>query len=126
MPDELAIHARGVTRVYKAKPDPVTALGGIDLDVEPGEFFGLLGPNGAGKTTLIKILTTLLLPTAGTARVAGFDVVHRDRQDPARIINIVSAASSRATACSPSASSSGCSASSTASPRARAGGASTS
>ena len=71
MPQPPAIHARDVTRVYKGKPEPVTALAGVDLDVEPGEFFGLLGPNGAGKTTLIKILTTLLLPTSGTARVAG-------------------------------------------------------
>ena len=39
MPDDLAIHARGVTRVYKAKPEPVTALGGVDLEVEPGEYF---------------------------------------------------------------------------------------
>jgi ABC-type multidrug transport system ATPase subunit len=53
MPEDLAIHARGVTRVYKAKPAPVTALGGVDLDVDPGEYFGLLGPNGAGKSTLI-------------------------------------------------------------------------
>ena len=76
MPSEtLAIHARAVRRIYKAKPEPVIALAGVDLDVEPGEYFGLLGPNGAGKTTLIKILTTLLLPTSGTARVAGFDVV---------------------------------------------------
>src|SRR6188508_996147 len=74
MPDELAIHARGVTRVYKAKPDPVTALGGVDLNVQPGELFGLLGPNGAGKTTLVKILATLLLPTSGQARVLGCDV----------------------------------------------------
>jgi ABC-2 type transport system ATP-binding protein len=84
-----AIHARGVTRVYKAKPDPVTALGGVDLDVAPGEFFGLLGPNGAGKTTLIKILTTLLLPTSGTARIAGFDVVHETARIR-RVINMVS------------------------------------
>ena len=89
LPDDLAIHARAVTRVYKAKPHPVTALGGVDLDVEPGEFFGLLGPNGAGKTTLIKILTTLLLPTSGTARVAGFDVVHETAKIR-RVINIVS------------------------------------
>jgi ABC-2 type transport system ATP-binding protein len=89
LPDELAIHARAVTRVYKAKPDPVTALGGVDLDVEPGEFFGLLGPNGAGKTTLIKILTTLLLPTSGTARVAGFDVVNETAKIR-RVINMVS------------------------------------
>ena len=88
MPDDLAIHARGVTRVYKAKPEPVTALGGIDLDVEPGEYFGLLGPNGAGKTTLIKILTTLLLPTAGTAMVAGFNVV-TETAKIRRVINMV-------------------------------------
>src|SRR5687767_7582785 len=88
MSDDLAIHARAVTRVYKAKPDPVTALGGVDLDVEPGEYFGLLGPNGAGKTTLIKILTTLLIPTSGTARVAGFDVV-TETAKIRRVINMV-------------------------------------
>jgi ABC-2 type transport system ATP-binding protein len=89
MPDDLAIHARGVTRVYKAKPEPVTALAGVDLDVTAGEFFGLLGPNGAGKTTLIKILTTLLIPTSGTAYVAGFDVVKETAQIR-RVINMVS------------------------------------
>ena len=88
MPDDLAIQATGLTRVYKAKPAPVTALGGVDLEVAPGEYFGLLGPNGAGKTTLIKILTTLLLPTAGTARVAGFDVVHETAKIR-RVINMV-------------------------------------
>jgi len=88
MPDDLAIQVRAVSRVYKAKPKPVTALGGVDLDVEPGEYFGLLGPNGAGKTTLIKILTTLLLPTAGTAKVAGFDVVHETAKIR-RVINMV-------------------------------------
>jgi ABC-2 type transport system ATP-binding protein len=72
--DPLAIEARAIHRTYAAKPRPVEALRGVDLDVEAGEFFGLLGPNGAGKTTLIKILTTLLLPTSGTARVCGFDV----------------------------------------------------
>jgi ABC-2 type transport system ATP-binding protein len=89
MPDDLAIHARAVTRVYKAKPNPVTALAGVDLDVHPGEYLGLLGPNGAGKTTLIKILTTLLLPTSGTARVAGFDVV-TETAKIRRVINMVS------------------------------------
>ncbi|MDA8238116.1 MAG: ATP-binding cassette domain-containing protein [Chloroflexi bacterium] len=74
-PSGPAIEARALRRVYKAKPSPVVALDGVDLEVPAGELFGLLGPNGAGKTTLIKILTTLLLPTAGTARVAGFDVV---------------------------------------------------
>jgi ABC-2 type transport system ATP-binding protein len=85
----LAIDARGVRRVYKVKPKPVVALDGIDLQVEPGELFGLLGPNGAGKTTLIKVLTTLLLPTAGTARVFGFDVARQTRE-LRRIMNIVS------------------------------------
>ena len=92
MPDSpahpLAIEIRALRRVYKARPNPVTALDGVDLDVEPGEFFGLLGPNGAGKTTLIKILTTLLLPSSGTARVAGFDVVNETTKIR-RVINMV-------------------------------------
>jgi len=83
-----AIDVRGITRVYKAKPSDVTALAGIDLEVAPGEFFGLLGPNGAGKTTLIKILTTLLLPSAGTARIFGFDVA-RETKQIRRIMNMV-------------------------------------
>ncbi|HET7027564.1 MAG TPA: ATP-binding cassette domain-containing protein [Candidatus Limnocylindrales bacterium] len=84
-----AIDARGVRRVYKAKPKDVVALDGVDPEVAPGEFFGLLGPNGAGKTTLIKILTTLLLPTSGSARVFGFDVA-RETKQIRRLMNIVS------------------------------------
>jgi ABC-2 type transport system ATP-binding protein len=83
-----AIDVRGITRVYKARPTNVTALAGIDLEVAPGEFFGLLGPNGAGKTTLIKILTTLLLPSSGTARIFGFDVA-RETKQIRRIMNMV-------------------------------------
>ena len=83
-----AIDVRGVRRVYDAKPEPVTALAGVDLEVAPGEFFGLLGPNGAGKTTLIKILTTLLLPTSGEARIFGFDV-STDSKRIRRIMNMV-------------------------------------
>ena len=83
-----AIAAHGVRRVYDAKPEPVTALAGVDLEVAPGEFFGLLGPNGAGKTTLIKILTTLLLPTSGEARIFGFDVATETRRIR-RIMNMV-------------------------------------
>jgi len=83
-----AIAVNGVRRVYDAKPEPVTALAGVDLEVAPGEFFGLLGPNGAGKTTLIKILTTLLLPTSGEARIFGFDVA-TDTRRIRRIMNMV-------------------------------------
>jgi ABC-type multidrug transport system ATPase subunit len=61
------------------------ALEGLTCDVREGEFFGLLGPNGAGKTTLFKILATLVTPDAGTARVAGFDVV----RDAARVRRVL-------------------------------------
>ncbi len=84
-----AIEAHALRRVYRAKPNPVVALDGIDLEIPAGEMFGLLGPNGAGKTTLIKILTTLLLPTSGTARVAGFDVVDETARIR-RVMNMVS------------------------------------
>ena len=84
----LAIDVRGIRRVYNVKPNPVVALQGVDLEVEPGEFFGLLGPNGAGKTTLIKILTTLLLPSSGSARIFGFDVERQTKQIR-RIMNMV-------------------------------------
>jgi len=54
-----------------------TAVDGVSFTVQPGEVFGLLGPNGAGKSTLIRMLTTLLLPTSGIGRVAGFDVARQ-------------------------------------------------
>jgi ABC-2 type transport system ATP-binding protein len=65
------IEAEGLVREFK----DVRAVDGIDLTVSPGEIYGFLGPNGAGKSTTVHMLTTLLPPTAGTARVAGFDVV---------------------------------------------------
>ncbi len=78
-----AIEVRGLTRVFESRKGflfrertRTEALRGIDLRVERGSIFGLLGPNGAGKTTLTKILSTLLLPTSGEARVLGFDVAH--------------------------------------------------
>jgi ABC-2 type transport system ATP-binding protein len=67
-----SIEARGLVREFKKGP---RAVDGIDLRVEPGEIYGFLGPNGAGKSTTVHMLTTLLPPTAGTARVAGYDVV---------------------------------------------------
>jgi ABC-2 type transport system ATP-binding protein len=63
------------TKKEKAIRRELVALADVNLQVEQGELFGLLGPNGAGKTTLIKILTTLLAPTSGRARVSGFNVV---------------------------------------------------
>jgi ABC-2 type transport system ATP-binding protein len=69
---EYAIEADGLVRVFKKGP---RAVDGIDLTVAPGEIYGFLGPNGAGKSTTVHMLTTLLPPTEGTARVAGFDVV---------------------------------------------------
>jgi ABC-2 type transport system ATP-binding protein len=65
------IEARGLVREFKGG---VRAVAGVDLDVKPGEIYGFLGPNGAGKSTTVHMLTTLLPPTAGTAKVAGFDV----------------------------------------------------
>jgi ABC-2 type transport system ATP-binding protein len=69
---EHAITARDLRKVY---PGDVRALAGLDFTVEPGTVFGLLGPNGAGKSTAVKILTTLSRPDAGTATVAGHDVL---------------------------------------------------
>src|SRR5438034_3090803 len=74
---ETAIQAHGLVKRY----GELEAVRGIDLEVQSGEIFGFLGPNGAGKSTTISILCTLLTPTAGTARVAGIDVM----QDPAGV-----------------------------------------
>jgi ABC-2 type transport system ATP-binding protein len=63
------------TRALTRRFGEICAVDGLDLDVEPGDIFGLVGRNGAGKTTVIKMLTTLLPPSAGTATVAGYDVV---------------------------------------------------
>src|SRR5215210_8158881 len=69
--DDNGIEVRGLVREFKGG---IRAVDGIDLDVAAGEIYGFLGPNGAGKSTTVRMLTTLLLPTSGTATVAGFDV----------------------------------------------------
>jgi ABC-2 type transport system ATP-binding protein len=70
------IVAEGLQRWFGSGDEVVKAVDGVDLEVERGEIFGFLGPNGAGKSTTVRMLTTLLRPTGGAARVAGFDVVH--------------------------------------------------
>jgi ABC-2 type transport system ATP-binding protein len=69
--DRTGIEVEGLVREFKNGP---RAVDGIDLNVAPGEIYGFLGPNGAGKSTTVLMLTTLLPPTAGTARVGGFDI----------------------------------------------------
>ena len=80
-----AIEADGLVKTY---PGDVRALDGISFSVEAGTIFGLLGPNGAGKSTTVKILTTLSRPDAGTARVAGRDVL-RDPRGVRRAVGVV-------------------------------------
>lgn len=70
----LAIQTQRLTKHFIFKGRSITALQDINLSIPYGEIFGLMGPNGAGKTTLVKILSTLLLPTSGSARVAGYDL----------------------------------------------------
>src|ERR671936_2052330 len=82
-PDRSAsIEAEGLVREFKKGP---RAVDGIDLRVAPGEIYGFLGPNGAGKSTTVLMLTTLLPPTSGTARVAGYDVTRDGPQVRAHI-----------------------------------------
>ena len=87
-----AIEAEKLQRTYKQtsgfvrrRTKTIEAVRGIDFEVNEGELFGLLGPNGAGKTTTIKMLVTLLIPTSGTARVLGYDVVRNARDVRRRI-----------------------------------------
>src|SRR2546429_6726571 len=71
-----SIQVEQLVRDFKA----LRAVDGVDLHVDPGEIYGFLGRNGAGKSTTVLVLTTLLPPTAGTARVAGYDVVKQGPQ----------------------------------------------
>jgi ABC-2 type transport system ATP-binding protein len=92
---DFAIETNQLSRIYKIRggkktePKQLLALEDVNIRINQGELFGLLGPNGAGKTTLIKILTTLLAPSSGTALVAGYDVVKEPDKVRPRI-NMVS------------------------------------
>ena len=79
-----AIEVENLTKRFNNRGDAIVALDHVSFSVESGEIFGVLGPNGSGKTTLIKILTTLLKPTSGLARVAGFDVTRTGNKDNVR------------------------------------------
>jgi ABC-2 type transport system ATP-binding protein len=78
MMGDAVIHTEGLAKTFTTRRGPVEAVAGVDIDVEAGELVGFLGPNGAGKTTTLRMLTTLLRPSAGTATVAGADL----RRDP--------------------------------------------
>ncbi|MGH3321339.1 MAG: ATP-binding cassette domain-containing protein [Streptosporangiaceae bacterium] len=82
---DVAIRTRGLRKTFSSSGSEVEAVRGLDLEIGQGEFFGLLGPNGAGKSTTIGMLTTLVVPTGGEARVAGVDVVRRPVEVKRRI-----------------------------------------
>jgi ABC-2 type transport system ATP-binding protein len=83
-----AIEAAGLHREFRRGKTPVSALRDVTLSIPRGQVFGLLGPNGAGKTTFVRTLATLLVPTSGTVRVAGHDVV-REPQAVRRSVGCV-------------------------------------
>jgi ABC-2 type transport system ATP-binding protein len=85
---EPVIVTEALTRTFTSRKNTVEAVRGLDLEIGRGELVAFLGPNGAGKSTTLRMLTTLLAPTAGSARVAGFDVV-ADRSDVRRSIGYV-------------------------------------
>src|ERR1051326_1736984 len=81
----MMIRTRHLHETFQGRPGPVEAVAGIDLTVEAGEIFGFLGPNGAGKTTTLRMLCTLITPTAGEAKVPGADLTRQPGVNPERI-----------------------------------------
>lgn len=93
---EFALEVDNLTKIYERRGQaPVRAVDGISFAVPRGEIFGLLGPNGAGKTTLLKVLTTLLRPTSGVARIEAFDVVAKPLEVRKRISMVLQETSRR-------------------------------
>jgi len=86
-----SVEVNGLRREFGGRSAPVVALNGVSLKVGRGEVFGVLGPNGAGKTTMIRILSTLLLPSGGWAKVMGYDVEH-EPEKVRKVINMASGA----------------------------------
>jgi sodium transport system ATP-binding protein len=79
------VETEGLVKVFRSRKGEVRAVDGLSFDCHAGEIFGLLGPNGAGKTTALRMLATILTPTDGVARVAGFDVGREPAQVRERI-----------------------------------------
>jgi ABC-2 type transport system ATP-binding protein len=87
----VTVDVENLRREFDSKENRVVALDGVSLQVREGEIFGILGPNGAGKTTMIRILSTLLLPTGGSAHVMGYDVA-TEAEKVRSVINMASGA----------------------------------
>src|SRR2546426_12079687 len=86
---KVTVETENLRREFESKQGKIVALDGVSLRVKEGEIFGVRGPNGAGKTTMVRILSTLLLPTAGTARVMGYDV----GKEPEKVRPLINSAS---------------------------------
>jgi len=85
---EPIIEVRDLTRVFISRRAKITAVDSVTFDINKGEIFGMIGPNGAGKSTIFAILSTLIKPTSGRVKVAGFDV-EKDDESIRRIIGVV-------------------------------------
>lgn len=92
------ISVRGLSRTFATRTGPVEAVRGVDFEVRPAEILGLLGPNGAGKTTTLRMLATLIAPTAGRAEVAGADLLTDARTVRSRIGYVAQGGSTNETA----------------------------